>query len=43
MLRNIPQINKQGDKYEINHDYHSVNGARNTTILNHKSLGVNSS
>ncbi len=20
MLRNMPQINKQGDKYEINHD-----------------------
>ncbi|GAA9490718.1 hypothetical protein UBN14_12550 [Helicobacter pylori] len=43
MLRNMPQINKKGDKYEINHDYHSINGARNTTTLNYKSLRVNSS
>ncbi len=28
---------------KLNHDYHSVNGVRNTTILNYKSLGVNSS
>lgn len=39
----MPQIKIKGDKHEINHDYSGVNSARNTTILNHKSLGVNSS